>query len=234
MNELETKIVVILPYYFVEMMKYHPSRMTTRKQSKQAKIIVTNDEEDEDTDDDNYKKITRENNHIYFYAEVNRQTIFELIELIRKCEIDNIVTAHKNCLDDIPIFIHISSYGGVIFDAFTAIDVIQACKVPVHTIIDGPTASAGTIISVVGRKRYMRPNAYMLIHQLSSSSWGKMSELEDEHENNIMLMKRIKDIYTEHASIPKKQLSEILKHDLWWDLQKCKDYGLVDEEWNRA
>ena len=213
-------------------MKYYTTGMTTRKQ---AKIIVTNeDDDDDDTASDNSKTITRENNHIYFYAEVNRQNIFDLIDLIRKCEIDNIITAHKNCLDDIPIFIHISSFGGLLFDAFTAIDVIQACKVPVHTIIDGPTASAGTIISVVGKKRYMRPNAYMLIHQLSSSSWGKMAELEDEHENNTMLMKRIKDIYTEHASIPKKQLAEILKHDLWWDLNKCVNYGLVDEEWKRA
>lgn len=217
------------------MMKYYTTGVTTRKQSKKAKIIVTNDDEDEDdTAGDNSKTITRENNHIYFYAEVNRQNIFDLIDLIRKCEIDNIITAHKNCLDDIPIFIHISSYGGILFDAFTAIDVIQACKVPVHTIIDGPTASAGTLISVVGNKRFMRPNAYMLIHQLSSSSWGKMSELEDEHENNTMLMNRIKEIYTEHASIPKKQLSDILKHDLWWDLNKCISYGLVDEVWKRT
>lgn len=217
-------------------MKYSPSRMTTRTQSKKANIIITNDNDDDDNDGGGEisKKITRENNHIYFYAEVDRQNIFELIELIRKCELDNIVFAHKTCVEDIPIYLHISSYGGLLFDAFTAIDVIQSCKVPVYTIIDGPTASAGTIISVVGSKRFMRPNAYMLIHQLSSGSWGKMSELEDEHQNNTMLMKRIKEIYTEHASIPKKQLAEILKHDLWWDLQKCMDYGLVDEEWTRA
>jgi ATP-dependent protease ClpP protease subunit len=216
------------------MMKYSPSRMTTRTQSKKANIIITNDDDDDNDGSDSSKKITRENNHIYFYAEVDRPNIFELIELIRKCELDNIVFAHKTCVEDIPIYLHISSYGGLLFDAFTAIDVIQSCKVPVYTIIDGPTASAGTIISVVGSKRFMRPNAYMLIHQLSSSSWGKMSELEDEHQNNTMLMKRIKEIYTEHASIPKKQLAEILKHDLWWDLPKCMDYGLVDEEWNRA
>lgn len=215
-------------------MKYSPSRITTRTRSKKSNITNDNDDDDNDGGGEISKKITRENNHIYFYAEVDRQNIFELIELIRKCELDNIVFAHKTCVEDIPIYLHISSYGGLLFDAFTAIDVIQSCKVPVYTIIDGPTASAGTIISVVGSKRFMRPNAYMLIHQLSSGSWGKMSELEDEHQNNTMLMKRIKEIYTEHASIPKKLLAEILKHDLWWDLQKCMDYGLVDEEWTRA
>ena len=221
------------------MLKSFPKGITTRKQSKQTHIFIKNNEDDDDDDttyaDDSYtKKITRENNHIYFYAEVDRQNIFELIEFIRKCEIDNIVTAHKNSLDEIPIYLHISSFGGSLFDAFTAVDVIQSCKVPVHTIIDGPTASAGTIMSVVGKTRYIRPNAYMLIHQLSSSYWGKMSELEDDFTNNTMFMKRIKDIYVEHASIPKKQLSEILKHDLWWDADKCIKYSLVDEGWNRS
>ena len=172
------------------MMKYSPSRITTRTRSKKSNITNDNDDDDNDGGGEISKKITRENNHIYFYAEVDRQNIFELIELIRKCELDNIVFAHKTCVEDIPIYLHISSYGGLLFDAFTAIDVIQSCKVPVYTIIDGPTASAGTIISVVGSKRFMRPNAYMLIHQLSSGSWGKMSELEDEHQNNTMLMKR--------------------------------------------
>ena len=220
------------------MLKSFPKSITTRKQSKQTHILIKNNEDDDDdtsyADDSYTKKITRENNHIYFYAEVDRQNIFELIEFIRKCEIDNIVTAHKNSLDEIPIYLHISSFGGSLFDAFTAVDVIQSCKVPVHTIIDGPTASAGTIMSVVGKTRYIRPNAYMLIHQLSSSYWGKMSELEDDFTNNSMFMKRIKDIYIEHASIPKKQLSEILKHDLWWDADKCIKYSLVDEVWNRS
>lgn len=217
------------------MMKCYSMNMTTRRQNKKANIIIKNNDDEEDIDnEETRRKIMRENNHIYFYAEVDRGSIFELIELIRKCEIDNMITAHKNSLDEIPIFLHISSFGGSLLDAFTAIDVIQSCKVPVHTIIDGPTASAGTLISVVGRKRYMRPSSYMLIHQLSSSSWGKMAELEDDYENNRMLMQKIKDIYTKQASIPKKQLADILKHDLWWDFEKCMKYGLIDEIWNKA
>jgi ATP-dependent Clp endopeptidase proteolytic subunit ClpP len=165
---------------------------------------------------------------------VDRDNIFELVEFIRKCELDNIIHAHKLNLDEIPIYLHINSFGGSVFDAMTAIDVIQSCKVPIYTIIEGATASAGTLMSVVGKKRYMRPNAYMLIHQLSSGCWGKMSEIEDDFQNNKVLMDKIMDIYKEHADIPKKQLGEILKHDLWWDIDQCKKYGLVDEMWNRT
>lgn len=217
------------------MFKFTPRNVATRNQSKNANIIIKNDDCDDDEDDcDMLRKITRENNHIYFHAEVDRGSIFEMIEYLRKCELDNIINAHKLCIDEIPIYLHINSFGGSIFDAMTGIDAIQSCKVPVYTIIEGSTASAGTLLSVVGTKRFMRPNAYMLIHQLSAGSWGKMAEMEDDFENNKILMDKIKNIYNEHAEIPKKQLAEILKHDLWWDFEKCKSYGLIDEEWCRT
>lgn len=217
------------------MFRFTPKNVTTRKESKMANLVIqNNDDNDSDEEDDKLRKITRENNHIYFHAEVDRGSVFELIELLRKCELDNIINAHKLCIDEIPIYLHINSLGGVVFDAMTAIDAIQSCKVPVHTIIEGSTASAGTLISVVGKKRYMRPNAYMLIHQLSAGSWGKMAELEDDFENNKILMNKIMAIYKEHAEIPKKQISEILKHDLWWNFETCMKNGLVDEEWTRT
>ena len=213
------------------MFRFDPKNITTRNQSKTANIVIKNDDISDEEDDDSMRKITRECNHIYFHSEVDRGSVFEMIEFLRKCELENIINAHKLCIDEIPIYLHINSFGGSVFDAMTAIDAIQACKVPVYTIIEGATASAGTLISVVGKKRYMRPNAYMLIHQLSAGSWGKMAELEDDFENNKVLMDKIMTIYKNHASIPKKQLGEILKHDLWWDIEKCKSYGLVDEIW---
>jgi ATP-dependent protease ClpP protease subunit len=72
----------------------------------------------------------------------------------------------------------------------------------------------------------------MLIHQLSSSCWGKMSEIEDEFKNLTELMDKITKIYKEKTSIPKKELAELLKHDLWLDSDKSIKYGLVDEIWN--
>ena len=213
---------------------------TKRKAHARSKNIIIKNEEDSDSsdaDNDEYasKTIIKENNHIYFHSEVNREAIFEMITHIRKAEIENIVLAHKlNSDNAIPIFLHINSLGGSVFDALTAIDVIQSCSVPIYTIIEGATASAGTLISVVGKKRYIRPNAHMLIHQLSSGFWGKMSEIEDDFTNNKQIMDKILDIYKKHASIPRKELNDILKHDLWWDANKCIQFGLVDEIWNRT
>ena len=202
-----------------------------------------NEEEDSDDNekvdksfsiDKDNQKITKVNNHIYFYSEVTRNSIFALTTLIREVEQDNLALANTLCIDPIPIYLHISSFGGSVFAAFTAIDIIMACQVDIITIIDGASASAGTLMSVVGKKRYIRPNAYMLVHQLSAGSWGKMSQLEDDFTNNKRLMEQIKTIYKEHSRIPKKELNEILKHDLWWDEDTCLKYGLVDEIWTKV
>ena len=182
---------------------------------------------------DKESKIERDNNHIYFYSEVDRESIYDLTVLIREAEEESILTSLKLNIDEVPIFLHISSFGGSIFAAFSAIDIIKACKVPIHTIIDGATASAGTLISIVGKKRYIRPSSHMLIHQLSSSMWGKFTELEDEFNNLKGLMENITDIYKEHANIPKKELGQLLKQDLWLDSDKCLKYSLVDEIWTK-
>ena len=178
-------------------------------------------------------KIDRTNNHIYFYSEVNRDSIYELGELLKEIEEENIALAFKMNIEPIPIYLHINSYGGCIFSAFNAVDMIKACSVPVYSIIEGCAASAGTIMSVCAAKRYMRPNAYMLIHQLSSGCWGKMCEIEDEFTNLKEFMDNITNIYREHTSIPRKELNDLLKHDLWLNVDKCKKYKLIDEVWQK-
>ena len=173
---------------------------------------VTKNEESDGNDDDGEndvtnsddtanQKISRENNHIYFHSEVNRGSIFQLLNHIRSAEESCILMQHRFHIEEVPIYLHINSFGGSVFDAMTAIDVIQNCKTPIYTIIEGATASAGTLISIVGKKRFIRPNAYMLIHELSSGYWGKMSALEDEFKNLQLLMVRIKDIYKQLSLI---------------------------------
>ena len=188
--------------------------------------------DDDEKESDKNRKIERDANHIYFYSEINRVSIYELITLINEAEEENYILAFKLKIESIPIYIHISSFGGSIFDAFTAIDVIKSCKSPVYSVLEGANASASTLISVVANKRFIRPNSYMLIHELRSSFWGKYHEITDEVKNLNEIMEKLKDIYKEHTNIQKKQLDELLKHDLWLNSDKCLKYGLVDEIWN--
>jgi ATP-dependent Clp endopeptidase proteolytic subunit ClpP len=200
---------------------------TSSSTKKKANPKHTDDSGDSDNDDDE-SKIVRENNHVYFYSEVSRESIFKLNILLREAEKFVHTMSFDLNVKNIPIYLHINSFGGSLYDAYAAVDTIKNLRVPVYSIIEGCAASAGTIIIVVCTKRFIGKNAHMLIHQLSSSMWGKMSEIEDEYKHLNELMKQIKRLYVEYTKISKKELTELLKHDIWLNPQTCIQYGLVD------
>ena len=175
------------------------------------------------------KHIAVHDNKIYFYAGVNRESAAEVNKKIDELQGKNLNLAHTLDIDYPPINIFINSGGGGVTSGLSIMDTILRAKVPVHTYVDGFCASAATFISVVGTKRYMSKNSYMLIHQLSSQLWGKYSEIEDEKKNLDLMMTTIKNIYRDYTKVPTKKLDEILKHDLMWDANTCLKYGMIDE-----
>jgi ATP-dependent protease ClpP protease subunit len=178
-------------------------------------------------DDDNCYVV---DNNIYFNDDISMETINKLNKELRSLQSKLINMGTKLGIDPPPIKLHITSYGGSIHAAFMAINCIKNSKVPVHTIVDSYAASAGTLISVVGAKRYMYKHSNMLIHELrSSTTWNKMSDLEEEIQNMKQVMQQIKDIYVEHTNLSRSELNKILKHDVDWSPEQCIKVGLVDE-----
>ena len=175
------------------------------------------------------KHIAVHENKIYYYAGVNRESVVELNKKIGELESKNLIMSNTLDIDTPPIKVLINSGGGSITAGISSMDTILRCKVPVETYVDGFCASAGTFLSVVGDTRYMSRNSYMLIHQLSSSLWGKYSEIEDEKKNLDLMMETIKNVYKEYTKVPMDKLDEILKHDLLWDAKTCLEYGLIDK-----
>ena len=175
------------------------------------------------------KHIAVHENKIYFYANVNRESVVELNKKVGEIESKSLTLGNNLDISPPLIKILINSGGGSITAGISSMDTILRCKVPVETYVDGFCASAATFISVVGNKRYMSRNSYMLIHQLSSSLWGKYSEIEDEKKNLDLMMETIKNVYKEYTKVPMKKLDEILRHDLLWDANTCLKYRLIDE-----
>ena len=175
------------------------------------------------------KHIAVHENKIYYYAGVNRESAAELNKKTGELESKSLTLGYNLDIDPPTLKLLINSGGGSITAGISSMDTILRCKVPVHTYVDGFAASAATFLSVVGEKRFISRNSYMLIHQLSGNFWGKYSEFEDEKQNLDLMMKTIKDVYKKHTKLPMKKLDEILKHDLMWDANTCLKYGLVDE-----
>ena len=118
--------------------------------------------------------------HIYFNNDINADTAFELNKELREVENKIKLLTLTLGIEKQPIYLHLTTNGGIIYSAMSIIDCIKSLSVPVYTVIDGYVASAGTLISLAGEKRYMCENAYMLIHELRSGMWGKMTEIADD------------------------------------------------------
>jgi ATP-dependent Clp endopeptidase proteolytic subunit ClpP len=188
---------------------------------------------DDSSDSYNYLDIYCENNHVYFYSEVTKHSIYKLITCLHEARDYSVLTSMKLNIDEIPIYLHINSNGGFVFAANSVIDLIMNSNVPIYSIIEGACASAATLISIVCKKRYIRPNSHMLVHQLSGCASGKMSEIDDEHANLTKLSKRMNDIYLEHTKMSKKTLCAMMKQDIWLDSSESIRHGLADELWTK-
>ena len=169
-------------------------------------------------------------NKIFFYDDITNDSILELNRLLLEIDIklQNTKNVLGDCFDPI-IHLHIKTDGGEIYSALATLDMMPTIKSKIYTYVDGCVASAGTLISVAGHKRFMGKHANLLIHQLSGELYGKFSEMEDSMEGCVNLMKCIKGIYKEHTKIPMKRLDELLKRDLWLSSEECLEYGIIDE-----
>ena len=200
------------------------------KEEKESSPLSVHDslQERQNASADDFNSVISSDNRIYFYSAVTRPKILKLNQAI--VSFNNTFAKSKVMgYEPPPIKIHINSYGGSVFAALAAIDYIRNSKIEIETVIDGCAASAATMMSVVGHHRSMHKNSCMLIHQLSGGMWGKFHEMKDDIQNSEMLMEKIKNIYREYTKIPEKVLEDILKHDLWWEAEKCLKYGLIDE-----
>jgi len=237
MNTMKRRRSSTLYEYPADMMKSQESKVMFG--GKKSKVnLPTNDDDDEEgidfsklfkrgsTEDNSYVV----DNNIYFNDDISMETINKLNKQMRALQTKLLSMATNLSIEPPPIRLHITSNGGSVFAAFRAINCIKSLSVEVHTIVDGYAASAATMISVCGDKRYINKYYNMLIHELrSATSWNKMSELEDEVENMKKIMDQIKDIYVEHTNLTRSELTKLLKRDMDWDVNKCLQAGLVDE-----
>jgi ATP-dependent Clp endopeptidase proteolytic subunit ClpP len=203
--------------------------------------------------------VNPELNEIHFNAGINDESMSKLIELLTSMEYKLIKkkkdlkrkirdfekeSETKNSKDEKagdkisnfeigispkPIKLYITSHGGSIYQVFSAIDTIKCMKVPIHTICKGIVASAGTLLSLAGTRKFITENSYMLIHELRSGSWGKFSFIKDNFDNCNNLMEHIKDYYVKNTKLTKEELDIQLVKDLTWNAETCLEKGLVDE-----
>jgi ATP-dependent protease ClpP protease subunit len=169
------------------------------------------------------------NNNIYFYGAVSESSTLQLKTKLQELDTHLQTMAIHYKIEVPPIHLHIQSYGGNLLHTFYIMDLIKTLKTPVYTYIDGFAASAATLMSVCGKRRFMTESSVMLVHQLSSGASGKFEEIKNEYSNLVEFMEIIKKTYLNHGNISSEHLDDLLKQDLWLNSAKSLEYGFIDE-----
>lgn len=159
--------------------------------------------------------------HIYFTSFVDDKSIDDLISKIKE----------ENKKEDAkPILIHICSFGGKLLDGIRFLTIFKISKVPIATIIDNYSCSAATFLSISSPYRVMNRYGYCLLHEYSIS--GKINAKRNNFLQNIQetdkYFNTIIEMYLNKTKYSKKELNELLQHNLFLDYKTCLTKGIVD------
>ncbi len=155
-------------------------------------------------------------NKIFFYTDVDDESVFDLVTKLHAMEHMSKVT------------IFIKSDGGDVYAGLCAMDHLKASPIDITTVADGMCASSATLILFGGNRRLMLPNARILIHQLSSDFSGKFEEFKNEKRNLKSIMDQIRKVYEEGADIPEEKLDKYMEKDVYLRSSTCLRYGIVE------
>ncbi len=129
------------------------------------------------------------------------------------------------------IKLYINSPGGSVYDGLAIIDTMNYIKPDVQTIGIGLQASMGAMLLSCGAKgkRFLLPNARVMIHQPSSGTEGKITDQEIALKEGIYLKKRLAEIFAENTGKTLKEVEKDMDRDNWMSAEEALKYGIVDE-----
>lgn len=129
----------------------------------------------------------------------------------------------------------IDSYGGQVYSLMAMISAIKASRIPVATIVEGKAMSCGAILFSFGSegKRYMDPDATLMIHDVSSGAWGKVEEIKADAKEVERLNKKVYEMMARNCGKPLdyflKMVHEKGHADWYLDAQDAKGHNLANE-----
>ena len=128
------------------------------------------------------------------------------------------------------IALYINSPGGSISDGLAIYDTMNFIKPDVATYGIGLQASMGAFLLSSGAKgkRYLLPNARVMIHQPSSGTQGKVTDQEISLREAIRLKELLTDITAKNTGQKVAKVKADMERDFWMNAKEAVDYGVAD------
>ena len=128
------------------------------------------------------------------------------------------------------INLYINSPGGSVTAGMAIYDTMNYIKCDVSTVCMGIAASMGAFLLAGGAKgkRFVLPNAEVMIHQPSGGARGQATEIRIAAENILKTRKKLNEILAANTGQPIDVIERDTERDNYMTAEEAKAYGLID------
>jgi ATP-dependent Clp protease, protease subunit len=134
------------------------------------------------------------------------------------------------------ITMYINSGGGSVTAMWSIIDTMNLIKPDVSTICIGIAASAASLTLANGAKgkRFILPNAEVMIHQPSGGAQGMASDIEITAKHILRIKDNGHKFMAEKTGQTIEKLTKDMDRDTFLSAQEAVEYGIVDQIISKA
>lgn len=132
-----------------------------------------------------------------------------------------------------PLIIHIDSYGGNVDALAKMIETIEEIPNPIITYCSGKAMSAGAILFSCGNMRYIGRLSRIMIHEISSVSWGNVHDLKVDAEETDRMNTVFMDLLAKNCGLPgydelRAYLKELDGSEIYLSAEEAVKFGIAD------
>ena len=132
---------------------------------------------------------------------------------------------------DKDISFYINSPGGSVSAGMAIYDTMQFIKSNVSTLCIGQAASMGAFLLAAGEKgkRFILPNARVMIHQPLGGFQGQASDIEIHAKEILFIRERLNTLMAKHSGRTLEEIERDTNRDNFMSAEMAREYGLIDE-----
>ncbi|MEX2026926.1 MAG: ATP-dependent Clp protease proteolytic subunit [Pirellulaceae bacterium] len=129
------------------------------------------------------------------------------------------------------ISFYLNSPGGDVAATLAVYDTMQILSCPVATYCVGQAASGAAVLLAGGTKgkRFILPNARVMLHQPYGGVGGQVSDIEIQANEILRYRDVLNQILARHTSQPIERIAKDTDRDYFLGAEEAKKYGVVDE-----
>jgi len=127
------------------------------------------------------------------------------------------------------ITLHLHTDGGSVIEAYAIHIMLRRHSSNITTVVDGIAASMGSYLFMLGEKRVIPANAFLMIHSPKGGQFGTPEENSAFTDFLFQIKSEMVSTYVNNSNLSEDEVIEMMKVDTWIRGDKAVEMGLATE-----